>query len=180
MTQSHAMRKVVVVGDTGVGKSAIVSRFMSGKMPSGRRSTMGAVEKLKTIHFPGSTRRLPLQIWDIPGADKFRTLSSIYFRDADAAILVYDVTNKDSFDNLKSNWLRELQAIAPETMLRFVVGNKADLLESTEFAPAKNEIVTDKMLKDFAMSKKAEYTKVSARKNQGIDEVFQRVGERLI
>ena len=57
-------------------------------------------------------------------------------------------------------------------MLKFVVGNKADLLESTEHAPARNELVTDKMLKEFAMSKKAEFTKVSARKNQGIDEVF--------
>jgi GTPase SAR1 family protein len=69
---------------------------------------MGAVEKLKTINFPGTNKKLPLQIWDIPGAEKFRTLSSIYFRDADAAILVYDCTNKDSFNSLKVNWLREL------------------------------------------------------------------------
>lgn len=102
------MRKVVIVGDTGVGKSAIVSRKITGKMPSGRRSTMGAVEKMYHLDVPGINKKLPLQIWDIPGADKFRTLSSIYFRDADAAILVYDVTNKESFDNLKSNWIREL------------------------------------------------------------------------
>ena len=57
---------------------------------------MGATEKLKSIHFPGSNKKLPLQIWDIPGADKFRTLSSIYFRDADAAILVCDMTHKAS------------------------------------------------------------------------------------
>ena len=138
-------------------------------MPSGRRSTLGAVEKLKSVHFANTNKKLPLQIWDIPGADKFRTLSSIYFRDADAAILVYDCTNKDSFENLKTNWLRELTAIAPESMIKFVVANKADLLESTEHAPAKSELVTDKMLKDFAISKKAEYTKVSARKNQGIE-----------
>jgi hypothetical protein len=69
---------------------------------------MGAVEKLKTIKFTGTNKKLPLQIWDIPGAEKFRTLSSIYFRDADAAILVYDCTNKDSFNSLKVNWLREL------------------------------------------------------------------------
>ena len=102
---SFAMRKVVILGDTGVGKTAIISRFVNGSLPSGRRSTMGATEKLKTIHFAGSKKKLPLQIWDIPGADKFRTLSSIYFRDADAAILVYDVTNKESFINLKNSWL---------------------------------------------------------------------------
>ena len=90
---------------------------------------MGATEKLKSIHFAGTNKKLPLQIWDIPGADKFKTLSSIYFRDADAAILVCDLTNKDSFNNLKSAWLRELQAIAPEGMIKFVVGNKLDLVE---------------------------------------------------
>ena len=65
-----------------------------------------------------------MQVWDIPGAEKFRTLSSIYFRDADAVILVFDVTNKESFDNLKNNWLGELAAVAPDKMLKFIVGNK--------------------------------------------------------
>ena len=118
------MRKVVVVGDTGVGKTAIVSRFTTGWLPGGRRSTVGATEKLKSIHFPGTSKKLPLQIWDIPGGDKFRTLSSIYFRDADAAILVYDMTNKESFNSLKNSWLNELAAVAPDTMLKFIVGNK--------------------------------------------------------
>ena len=157
-------------------------------MPGGgRRSTvtMGATEKLKSIHFAGTNKKLPLQIWDIPGAEKFRTLSSIYFRDADAAILVYDCTNLESFNNLKSNWLRELNAIAPETMLKFVVGNKADLLEEMEESKDHHHLrteqcVTDKMLREFAMTKKAESMKVSARRNQGIDEVFQRLGERLV
>jgi len=65
-------------------------------------------------------------------------------------------------------------------MLKFVVGNKCDLIEDVESSVDKSEIVTDKMLREFAISKKAESMKVSARKNQGIDEVFQRVGERLI
>ena len=138
-------------------------------MPGGgRRSTMtmGATEKLKSIHFTGTNKKLPLQIWDIPGAEKFRTLSSIYFRDADAAILVYDCTNKESFTNLKQNWLRELTAIAPESMLKFVVGNKIDLVEDMEESKdSKSEQVTDKMLREFAMTKKAESMKVSARKN---------------
>ena len=105
---SFAMRKVVIVGDAGVGKTAILSRFINGWMPSGRRATMGATEKLKSIHFAGTNKKLPLQIWDIPGGDKFRTLSTIYFRDADAAILVCDLTSKDSLNNLKTVWLREL------------------------------------------------------------------------
>ena len=91
------------------------------------------------------------------------------------------MTNKESFNNLKMNWLRELQAIAPENMVKIVVGNKADLVEEVENSGLNVECVTDKMLRDFAMSKKADYLKVSARKDQAsIDEVFQRIGDRLI
>ena len=90
--------------------------------------------------------------------------------------MVYDCTNRESFNNLKANWLRELNAIAPESMLKFVVGNKVDLLEEMEDAKdnsrdsngnmsMSNQIVTDKMLREFAMSKKAESMKISARKN---------------
>ena len=93
---------------------------------------MGATEKLKTIHMTGSNKKLPMQIWDITGSDKFRTLSTIYFRDADAAILVFDVTSKESFSNLKATWLRDLTAIAPENMVKMVVGNKVDLIEGTK------------------------------------------------
>ena len=77
---------------------------------------------------------------------------------------MYDVSNKDSFSSLKLNWLRELSAIAPETMLKFVVGNKYDLIEDVNSSADKNEIVTDKMLREFALSNKAESMKVSARK----------------
>ena len=142
---------------------------------------MGASEKLKSIHFPALNKKLPLQIWDIPGADKFRTLSSIYFRDADAAILVFDMSNKESFNNLKNSWLRELQAIAPENMVKVVVGNKADLVEEVDGSQDKADIVTDKMLREFASSKKAEWKKISARRDQSsVDEVFQLVGTLLL
>ena len=78
-----ALRKVVLVGDSGVGKTAILSRFMTGSMPPARRATMGATEKMKSVHVPSLNKRLPLQVWDITGNEKFRTLTSIYFRDAD-------------------------------------------------------------------------------------------------
>ena len=70
-----------------------------------------------------------MQIWDITGADRFRSLSSVYYRDADAAILVCDVTDKQSFQNLKDNWFQELKTIAPDSMLKVIVGNKTDLLD---------------------------------------------------
>ena len=131
---------------------------------------MGAAEKMKTIHVASVNKRLPLQIWDITGNEKFRTLTSIYFRDADAAILVCDVTDKESFDNLKENWYKEMKQLGPENMIVFILGNKTDAV--AEMSASGEKEVTVTMIKDFAMRRKAEFHMVSARKNQGIDEVF--------
>ena len=139
---------------------------------------MGATEKMKTIHIASANKRLPLQIWDITGNENFRTLTSIYFRDADAAIMVCDVTDKDSFNNLKDKWYKEIKSLAPETMTIFVLGNKMDLL--TDQSAHGTEEVTATMVKDFAMRVKANYHMVSAKKDQGVDVVFQRLGEKLI
>ena len=177
-SSSIALRKVVLVGDSGVGKTAILSRFMTGSMPSTRRATMGATEKMKSVHVPSLNKRLPLQVWDITGNEKFRTLTSIYFRDADAAIMVCDVTDKDSFENLKNVWYKEIQSLGPENMILFIVGNKTDML--TDVNGEGTEEVTQSMVKDFASWRKAEWMMTSARRNQGIDEVFQRLAEKLI
>ena len=139
---------------------------------------MGAAEKMKTIHVASVNKRLPLQIWDITGNDKFRTLTSIYFRDADAAIMVCDVTDKESFKNLNDTWYKDIKSLGPESMTIFVLGNKTDML--TDVDGVGTEEVTSAQVKDFAMRRKAEWHMVSARKNIGIDEVFQRLGEKLI
>lgn len=84
------------------------------------------------------------------------------------------MTNKASFENLKNSWLGELAAVAPDSMLKFIVGNKHDLLEDVNVQSSldQSQIVSDKMMREFGLAKKAEYMKVSARKNTGIDEVF--------
>lgn len=92
--------------------------------------------------------------------------------------MVCDVTDKESFDNLKDMWYKEMKNLGPENMTVFVLGNKMDLL--TDQSEHGTEEVTATMVKDFAMRRKADYHMVSARKNQGIDEVFQRLGEKLI
>ena len=72
---------------------------------------------------------MTLEIWDVSGQDKFRSLTNMYYRDADAAILVYDITDKESFDNLKNYWLKELEDKAPENIQLAVVGNKSELTD---------------------------------------------------
>lgn len=139
-------------------------------MPPTRKSTMGATEKMKTIHVASVNKRLPLQIWDITGHEKFRTLTSIYFRDADAAIMVCDVTDKESFKNLTDNWYKEIKSLGPENIQIFIIGNKTDLLMEVE--EGKTEEVTSTMIKDFATRRKADYHMISARRNHGVDEVF--------
>ena len=139
-------------------------------MPTSRRSTMGATEKMKTVHVASVNKRLPLQIWDITGNEKFRTLTSIYFRDADAAIMVCDVTDKQSFENLKDTWYKEIKNLGPENMTIFVIGNKTDMY--ADINGEGTDEVSAAMVKDFAMRRKAEWHMISARKNHGVDEVF--------
>ena len=131
---------------------------------------MGAAEKMKTVHVASVNKRLPLQIWDITGNEKFRTLTSIYFRDADAAIMVCDVTDRETFKNLNEVWYKDIQSLGPENMTLFVLGNKTDLL--TDVNAEGSEEVSVSMIKEFAMRRKADFHMVSARKNIGIDEVF--------
>ena len=89
------------------------------------------------------------------------------------------MTDKESFDNLKDQWYKEMKNLGPENMVVFILGNKIDAVAEMSHQSEGQE-VTVTMIKDFAMRRKAEFHMVSARKNQGIDEVFQRLGEKLI
>ena len=116
----------------------------------------------------GINKKLPMQIWDITGADRFRSLSSVYYRDADAAILVCDVTDKQSFQNLKETWFQELATIAPDSMLKVIVGNKTDLLEP-ETSKKKDKDKDKEKEKDNLMRKSNESRLHPSTVNSSVD-----------
>ncbi|KAL3854146.1 hypothetical protein ACJMK2_013424 [Sinanodonta woodiana] len=135
--------KVVVVGDVGVGKTSLAARFVKGTFQPAYELTIGASFLCKAVEMPNYT--IVFQIWDTAGQERYRSLVSMYLRDAKAALLVYDVTDLNSYINV-SEWLKQLRKYSPEDIKIILVAAKCDLSSAVhpstanEYA-AKNEIL---------------------------------------
>ena len=116
--------KLLLIGDSGVGKSCLLLRFADQQYTDSYISTIGVDFKIRTIDLDGKT--IKLQIWDTAGQERFRTITSSYYRGAHGIIIVYDVTDLDSFHNIKT-WLSEIERYASENVNKLLVGNKNDL-----------------------------------------------------
>eukprot|EP00042_Codosiga_hollandica_P048994 m.560130 g.560130 ORF g.560130 m.560130 type:complete len:206 (-) comp57785_c0_seq17:216-833(-) len=121
--------KVVLIGDSGVGKSSLLFRLVSGDFGDAYRATIGVDFKIRTINSDGAL--VTLQIWDTAGQERFRSLVSSYFRDAHGIILVFDTTNLRSFWNLQV-WLDQVERFAPANVCKLILGNKSDCLHARQ------------------------------------------------
>ena len=126
--------KVVLLGDQGVGKSSLVLRFVTNNFKFDSETTIGASFMSKMIMIPqedGEQMMVNFKIWDTAGQEKYHSLAPMYYRGAAAAIVVYDITRRKSFDCLK-NWINELSQLGPEDIIIAVAGNKSDLKDERE------------------------------------------------
>ncbi|XP_072975330.1 ras-related protein Rab11C-like [Typha angustifolia] len=116
--------KIVLIGDSGVGKSNILSRFTRNEFCLESKSTIGVEFATRTLQIESKT--IKAQIWDTAGQERYRAITSAYYRGAVGALLVYDITKKQTFDNIL-RWLRELRDHADANIVIMMVGNKSDL-----------------------------------------------------
>jgi small GTP-binding protein len=161
--------KVVVLGDTGVGKSSLVLKFATGNFKPYSESTIGAsfMSKIIQTRSGGSVK---FQIWDTAGQEKYRSLAPMYYRGAAAAIVVYDITRADTFKTLRS-WVDELRAQGPKDIAIAVAGNKADMSDARE--------IDTKTGKEFAEEIGAIFMETSAKDSLNVDEVFVGIAAKL-
>ncbi|XP_051521490.1 ras-related protein ORAB-1-like [Myxocyprinus asiaticus] len=153
--------KLLLIGDSGVGKSCLLLRFADDIYTESYISTIGVDFKIRTIEMEGKT--VKLQIWDTAGQERFRTITSSYYRGAHGIIIVYDVTEQESFNNVKQ-WLEEIDRYACENVSKLLVGNKIDL--------ATKKLVDFTTAKEFAESLKIPFLETSAKNANNVEKAF--------
>ncbi len=161
--------KVVLLGETGVGKSSLVSRFSEDTFRPFNAATVGASFVSKTVDV-GNAAPIQFQIWDTAGQEKYHSLAPMYYRGAAAAIIVYDISNKKSFQTLK-NWVEELNEKGPGDITVVVAGNKSDLEELRE--------VNSEEASAYANTIKAMFMETSAKMSVNVDELFKDLARRV-
>merc|ERR1711990_959953 len=125
--------KVVLIGDSGVGKSNLLTRFTRDEFKSDSKSTIGVEFATQTIQVDKKT--IKAQIWDTAGQERYRAITSAYYRGAVGALLVYDITKQSTFESVKTMWLDELRQNADANIIIMLVGNKKDLNHIQEIMP---------------------------------------------
>lgn len=161
--------KVMLVGDSGVGKTCLLVRFKDGAFLAGSFiSTVGIDFRNKVLSI--DSLKIKLQIWDTAGQERFRSVTHAYYRDAHALLLLYDVTNKASFDNIQA-WLTEIHEYAQQDVVLMLLGNKAD---STHDRVVKKE-EGEKLAKEFGIP----FMETSAKSGLNVELAFTAIGKEL-
>ncbi|KAL5469456.1 hypothetical protein EMCRGX_G030712 [Ephydatia muelleri] len=132
--------KLLLIGDSGVGKTCILVRFSEDAFNSTFISTIGIDFKIRTVDIDG--RKIKLQIWDTAGQERFRTITTAYYRGAMGIMLVYDVTSEKSFDNIR-NWIRNIEENAASDVEKMILGNKCDLGDSRMVSKERGQLLAD-------------------------------------
>jgi len=145
--------KLLLIGDSGVGKSCLLLRFADDTFTPSFISTIGIDFKIRTIELDG--KRIKLQIWDTAGQERFRTITTAYYRGAMGILLVYDVTDDQSFSNIR-NWVRSIEQHATDNVNKILIGNKSDLAEKRVVDTPKGQALADEYgIKFFETSAKS-------------------------
>ena len=159
--------KICLLGNLYVGKTSIASRYCKNSFTENYMNTIGGAYQQQNVVLNNGTK-IKLHIWDTSGQDRFRSMTNLYYRDAQVAILTYDVTNEESFEGL-NYWLNELsEKVERDSMLLCLVGNKNDVEASKKTVPTSKG-------KAFAEENNMIFFETSAKTGAGVKELFQTI-----
>lgn len=161
--------KIVMVGDPGVGKSSVLLRFADEMYNENYYATIGVDFRFKTLLM--SNKAIKLQIWDTAGQEKFKSLTTAYYKGADAILLTFDLTNRNSFESL-DEWLDQVNEYTTGDPVIIIIGAKSDLYSG--------HVVTRQEIEEFASDKGFPFYLVSAKTNENVMESFVHVVTELI
>ncbi|KAK9797374.1 hypothetical protein WJX73_006701 [Symbiochloris irregularis] len=161
--------KLVLLGDSGVGKSCLVLRYVRRQFDPQSQVTVGAAFMSHSVHLPdGST--VKFEIWDTAGQERYASLAPLYYRGAAAAAIVYDITNPDSFQKAK-HWVGELKKNAGDNIVIVLVGNKSDLVE--------NRVISIEDGEELASQHSMLFAETSAKTAAGVSTVFELIAQKF-
>jgi len=164
--------KVVLIGKSTVGKTSIILRYTSNIFRETSLSTQGANFVTKKVDFPDYKKTIKFEIWDTAGQERYRSLAKMFYNNASACILVYDITYRESFEDIKNYWIPEIRENTDKDIILAIAGNKCD-----KYA---NEKVKDDEGKALAKEINAIYMRTSAKLNSSIDEMFNSIGNKFL
>ncbi|ETO27178.1 hypothetical protein RFI_09954 [Reticulomyxa filosa] len=161
--------KLVLIGDASVGKTALLHRFADDSFDDNYISTVGVDFRFRTVTL--DKKLVKLQIWDTAGQERFRQITSAYYRGAHGVILVYDITQKSTFEHVQ-DWLDEVHRCAGSNVTKLVVGNKADLVEHRE--------VEETSAQSYAERVSSSFIETSAKTAANVDKAFLTIAKQLV
>ena len=164
--------KVVLVGESGVGKTSIIQQFTTKKFDPHRETSLSAQFISKTVNFQDLGKEIKFDIWDTVGQEKYRSLAKIFYKDAKVIVFVYDITTEYSFNELKNYWYEETRSNTDGSPILAVVGNKIDLY--------KDQKVSNNDGKEFAEKIGAIFQTTSAQSDSGISTLFDNIGKTYL
>merc|ERR1719361_1286261 len=161
--------KCILLGDSAVGKSCILVRYFDDSFQCSAGATIGIDYRIKTVELGDDV--IKFQIWDTAGQEKYRTIIAAYYRGIDAALICYDITNRESFENLME-WIENVQEYSSEDAFMMLVGTKLDLVDPKEGGDASLRLVTKHDGMELAEMYKLKFCETSSKNGHGVDSLF--------